>query len=81
MQQLERKNISKKKNKLHFCFFLLTVAFHLILTMGYEQAETFNKIMYSIIVAILFAIRIYSNSTYFLPRHCLCFNTFLRRLD
>jgi len=37
--------------------------------------------MYSIIVAILFAIRIYSNSVHFLLRHCLCFNKFLRRLD
>jgi len=34
-----------------------------------------------VIVTILFAIRIYSNSVHFLLRHCLCFNKLLRRLD
>jgi len=29
--------------------------------MAYELVETLNKLMYSILVAILFAIRIYSN--------------------
>jgi len=35
--------------------------------MAYDQAETLNKIMYSIFVAILFAIAIYSNSVRCLP--------------
>jgi len=37
---------------LRFC---VTVAFHLILMMAYDKAETLNKIMYSISVAMLFA--------------------------
>jgi len=32
--------------------------------MAYAQAETSNKIMFSITVAVLFAIRIYSNSVH-----------------
>jgi len=39
---------------------------HLFLVMVYAQAETSNKIMFSIIVAVLFGIRIYSYSV-----HCL----------
>jgi len=36
--------------------------------MAYDQAETLNKIMFSILVAILFTIRIYSNSVHCLPK-------------
>jgi len=54
--------------KLHPCCFFLTVAFHLFLMMAYAQAETLNKIRFSIIVAILFAIRICSNSLHFLRK-------------
>jgi len=43
--------------KIASLFFLLTVAFHLFLIMAYAETETSNKIMFSIIVAVLFAIR------------------------
>ena len=42
----------------HLFFFCLNVAFHLFLMMAYAQAETSNKTMFSIIVAVLFATRI-----------------------
>jgi len=49
-------------------FFFLTVAFPLFLMMAHASAETLNKIMFSIIVAVLFAIRICSNSVHCLPK-------------
>jgi len=49
--------------KLH-PFFPLTVAFRLFLMMAYAYAETSNKTMFLIIVAVLFVIKIYSNSVH-----------------
>ena len=52
-------------------FFFLSNCFivFIFLMMAYDSAETSNKIMCSIIVAMLFAVRIYRSSVHCLPKY------------